>query len=192
MKRYTIPILMITFCTIAGAAAEGKKHMEAGTIKPTTESPRVLGAAAERNLQDVRGVVKGAARTHIENSAASATGGRLPVTSRDRPGGPITSPAHDRGAVDLSVQRSRDPHADAKAIAIAAGPGHKAIVEDPGRKRDTHTSYTVLPSTGSVRTNTYTVLPRATGAHIHVQPEYEVKRLPQRDTTTKYQSSGSR
>jgi hypothetical protein len=192
VKKYALTVLTVAVVISTTTFAQGKKSTEAGVTKATTEPPRVLSAPAERNVQDTRGVVKGAARSHIENSSAAATGGRLPVTSRDRPAGPLTSSAHDRGAVDLGVQRSRDPHADARAIAKAAGPGHKAIVEEPGRKHDTHTSYTVSPSTGTVRSNTYQAPARATGPHIHVQPEYEVKKLPARDTTSKYQSSGSR
>lgn len=187
-----ISLLALALSTVHSVQAQSSRSTEAGVTRPRNDQPRVLSAPAERNVEDMRGAVKGAARGHIESSAHTATGGRLPVTSRDRSGGPLSSAAHDRGAVDFGAQRSRDLHADAKAIARAAGPGHKAIVEEPGRRRDTHTSYTVAPPATTIKSNTYTTPARATGPHIHVQPEYGIKRLPPQDDTSKYRTSGNR
>lgn len=189
MTRILAIILYLT--TVSAIAAGDKKATEAGVTRPSSAETRPLTPQAERTVRDTREVVKAAGRSHIESSTQSATNGRLPVTSRDRSGS-LQSPAHDRGAVDFGVQRSRDPHRDAQAIARTAGPGHKAIVEEPGAKRDTHTSYTVSPATGQVRSNTYTAPPRATGPHIHVQPEYEVKKIPPRDDSAKYRSPTGR
>lgn len=161
---------------IANLALAGNIHStEAGiSHNYSTRDTHPLHMEAERNIRDVGEVVKHVAREHIEIGTFRATEGRLPVTSRDRPGGALASPAHNRGAVDFGVQRSRDPHRDAQAIAYSLGPGHKVIVEHPGRFRDVHTSYSVIAPTGQLRVNTYYAPPRATATHIHVQPEYGV------------------
>jgi len=185
MKNVLVALLAVA--SLPGAAAD-RKGTEAAVSRSNSATTRVVTPQVERTVRDTREVVKAVGRSHIENSTQSATNARLPVTSRDR-SGPLQSPAHDRGAVDFGVQRSRDPHRDAQAIARAVGPGHKAIVEEPGYKRDMHTSYTVSPVTGQIKSNTYIAPHRATGTHIHVQPEYEIKRIPPRDDVSKYRDS---
>lgn len=173
MIKYLFILINIFFANLALA---GNIHStEAGISHDYgTRDTHPLHIEAERNIRDVGEVVKHVAREHIERGTVGIREGRLPVTSRDRAGGPLVSPAHNRGAVDFGVQRSRDPHVDAQAMARSLGPGYKVIVEHPGRFRDVHVSYAVIPATGQFRVNRYYVPPRATATHIHVQPEYGV------------------
>ena len=132
-----------------------------------------------RTANDARTIVKWTERRHIEASTHAATGNRYRVSSRDRVGS-LASSAHNRGASDFArrdVWGRSDMHRDAAAIARRIGPGHSAIVEQPrtsmaGRQYDLNTSYRAQAPFRDVRVNgPYRVPGRATGDHIHVQPD---------------------
>ncbi len=123
----------------------------------------------KRTVKDVAPIIDRAARNHAEASASKATGGSAKVTSRDRPASsPIASPAHDRGAVDVTTKNMPK---DAKAISKQVGSGYTTIHEKPHGKTDTHTVYS-----GGRNVKTSEKPARATGEHIHVQPDFN-KRL---------------
>jgi hypothetical protein len=164
-----------------GATTEGQPGVN--TDPSSSSSPQDKTARA--TVDNMRDVVKQTAREHIKESAAEATGGTARVTSEDRPSGPLKSAAHDRGAVDF--QTPDNSAADAEQISRAAGPGHTAIVETPlhpapgaeGPSADRHTSYS-----NGIEGHTRVTAPRATGPHIHVQPDYGIKPWPSSSTNT--------
>ncbi|MDK9704784.1 MAG: hypothetical protein OEL20_16780 [Sulfuritalea sp.] len=120
-------------------------------------------------VKDVAPVVDRVARNHAESSASKATENRSTVTSRDRPASsPIASPAHDRGAIDVTT---RNMSKDAAKVSKEVGPGYTTIHEKPQGKHDSHVVYS---EGNKVKESTKTA--RATGEHIHVQPEFN-KRL---------------
>lgn len=122
----------------------------------------------QKTVKDVAPVVDKAARNHAESSAAKATENRGIVTSRDRSANsPIASPAHDRGAIDVTT---RNMSQDAARISRQTGSGYTTIHEKPQGKGDTHVVY----SNGN-RVKETTRPARATGEHIHVQPEFNKK-----------------
>jgi hypothetical protein len=150
----------------------------------STSSPRQSASAFPevRRLQGpISEIVKRDARNNIERSIGSKTN-TYGVSSRDRPqNSPIASRAHDRGAVDFvpsshsSITRMQN---DARSASQRLGPGYTAIVEQPkrapvGPSADIHTSY----RNGSfVRESAQP--PRATGNHIHIQPDFGVPPPP--------------
>jgi len=174
-KKFTVVGFLFSFAFVANANAESRSSTEARGIKEFGSRSGAISSTAERNIRDVRSVIKESARTHIEHSTQSATGGRAVVTSRDRPSGPLSSAAHDRGAIDVNVRGAHDLHTEANNIARQVGPGHTVIVEEPGRIFDKHTSYKVAPPLSDVQTNTYQAPKRATGTHIHIQPNYGIR-----------------
>src|SRR5687767_2190512 len=137
-------------------------------------------SSVRRTSRDVLDVAKWTSRNNVESGVRTATGNRYIVSSRDR-SGPLASPAHRRGASDFVPNPNRnvwgrsDMHRDAASIARRLGPNNSAIVERPsspisGRRYDQHTSYAVVPPFSDVRVNRYQTPQRATGPHIHVQP----------------------
>lgn len=156
-------------------AQAGLPGAQAGASSDTLLDSQSMRAT----VNDMRDVVKHAARQHIKDSTAQATEGAALVRSEDRPDGPLKSAAHDRGAVDFRTPQNSP--ADAQKISQAVGPGHTVIVEKPlrpapgapGPSADRHTSYS-----NGVEGNTRIVSPRATGPHIHVQPEYKINQWP--------------
>ena len=130
-----------------------------------------------RAARDVSPIIDRAARNHAESSAQRATGNSASVTSRDRPAdSPRASRAHDRGAIDVVTPNMRR---DVGPISREAGRGYTTIHETPvtprpnsgTRPHDRHEIYQ-----NGTRVNTTTNPRRATGEHIHVQPEFN-KRL---------------
>lgn len=124
-----------------------------------------------RAARDVAPIINRAARDHAESSVRQATGNHATVVSRDRPpNSPISSRAHDRGAIDVVTPKNM-PNAAAN-ISRQTGPGYTVIHEQPNRPAsgpgtDTHTYYS-----GGNRVGSSPQPPRATGEHIHVQPEF--------------------
>jgi hypothetical protein len=184
--------------TASGSGAETSRTDPAQEHKPSANTEGQPGVNAEPlssgppqdkavrdTVDNMRDVVKQTARQHIKESAAEATEGTARVTSEDRPSGPLKSSAHDRGAVDFQTPGNSD--ADAEKISRAAGPGHTAIVETPlhpapgaeGPSADKHKSYS-----NGIEGNTKITAPRATGPHIHVQPDYGIKQWPSSSTNT--------
>ncbi len=107
-------------------------------------------------------VIKQAARDHeISSVQKAATGAR--VTSTDRTGA-LHSAAHDRGAIDTVTDHTSR---DAATISRQTGEGFTTIHEVPGPKRDTNEIY----RNGQL-ISTKAVPHRATGEHIHVQPDF--------------------
>ncbi len=122
-----------------------------------------------KTVKDVAPIIDKAARNHAETSAAKATGNTANVTSRDRPANsPIASPAHDRGAIDVNTKNMSN---DAGKISKEVGKGYTTIHETPHKGGDTHSVY----SEGK-NVKTSEKPSRATGEHIHVQPDFN-KRL---------------
>jgi hypothetical protein len=127
----------------------------------------------ERSVRDVSPIIDRAARQEAERATGRATNGQHTVTSRDRPStGRLASEAHNRGAIDVTT--SNMPR-DAARISREAGSGHVAIHERPARpaagaqgpSADIHTTYR-----DGRQVNRTVQPPRATGEHIHVQPNY--------------------
>jgi hypothetical protein len=164
--------------------------------QPARPSQADRDRSALRSFPEVNRAVKGvspiidrAARNHAEASARKATGNSATVTSRDRPAtSPIASPAHNRGAVDVVTPNMKR---DASRISKQAGPGYTTIHEQPVRPKagtgavDRHTVYQ-----GGNKVNSTQKPPRATGEHIHVQPEFN-KRLHEAAASPKRSSSYS-
>jgi hypothetical protein len=166
-------ILLLGCSQLSVAQTSAKGKTEAGTTQPSSSAMR--DKTVEKTTGDMRAVVKQTARTHIEDSASRATGGSAIVTSRDRDR-TLKSPAHARGAID--VVTTDNSSSDARAISKATGPGHTTIREEPlrvpkgstGPEADRHTIY----SDGN-EVKSKVVAPRATGEHIHIQPDYGIK-----------------
>src|SRR4030095_3311195 len=152
-----------------------------------------------RTSSDVRDIVKRSSRDHIERRTGAATGNRYDVSSRDR-SGPLASPAHAKGASDFAPKRNvwgtTNLHRDAAMTARRLGTGYTAIVEQPpspisGRRYDVHTSYKVVAPFRNVQVNTYRTPARATGPHIHVQPNYRFGSSASTAHRSSYRSYGS-
>jgi hypothetical protein len=94
------------------------------------QSYSALTEQQHKNIDDVREVVKQAARKNIEITTRRTLKRRLKITSRDRTGS-LKSAAHDRGAIDISSkalnQASRQR--EAAQISRALGPNHTVVVE---------------------------------------------------------------
>jgi hypothetical protein len=126
-----------------------------------------------RTVRGVSPIIDRAARQHAERSAQNTTGNKAIVTSRDRPASArLHSEAHDRGAVDVVTPKMSTT---AKPLSRNVGAGYTVIHERPARpapgapgpSADIHTSY---QNGRAVRSSAQA--PRATGEHIHVQPDF--------------------
>ncbi len=126
----------------------------------------------EGNIRNTKRAIKEATRRFIEQSAQVATNGKAVVTSRDRPTGPLSSRAHDRGAIDIIIPGTHDLHGEARNISKILGPGYTTIVEEPRSDSDRDTLYKLVSSHDEVQVVTYKVQKRATRAHIHIQPDF--------------------
>ncbi len=149
-----------------------------------------------RAVKDVAPVVKQTNRDHIEKSAQKAANNKAKSTSADRSStSPIASPAHDRGAKDFTTKNMKK---DASKVSREAGPGITTIHEKPvrptaGSKEKPHDVQTIYR--GGKEVKTVKTAPRATGEHIHVQPDdnkrlHEAADLPR--TGEKRDTSGSK
>ena len=122
-----------------------------------------------RLARDVSPIIDRTARQHATEVVGRSSGSSR-ITSTDRSStGPLASRAHERGAIDATTRNMRS---DAPRISSAAGPGYTTIHEQPhratvGPSADTHTIYR-----NGAQVNSKVVSPRATGEHIHVQPDY--------------------
>src|SRR4029077_18980012 len=123
-----------------------------------------------RAVKNVSPVIDRAARNHAAQSVQKATGNGAVVTSRDRPPtSRIASPAHDRGAVDVVTPNMKQ---SAPQISRQVGPGYTTIHEQPkktatGASYDRHTVYQ-----NGAQVSSKDKPARATGEHIHVQPDF--------------------
>jgi hypothetical protein len=159
----------------AAAAQNARAEQDRAALKQFPE--------VNRAVKDVSPIIDKAARNHAESSASKATGGSAVVTSRDR-SGPLASPAHNRGAIDVVTPNNR---ADAAKISKEAGSQYTTIHEKPVRPapgsaqkpHDVHTVYS-----GGKQVSVSNRPPRATGEHVHVQPEFN-KRLHEAANTPK-------
>jgi hypothetical protein len=130
-----------------------------------------------QSAQGASAVVDHVARQSAIDAARSATNGHAQITSRDRPSSsPISSAAHDRGAVDA---KTRNMNTDGLAISKAAGKGYTVIHEVPrgahsaqggtaSAAEDLHTVYRNGKQVGQPSAKPA----RATGEHIHIQPDF--------------------
>ncbi|MBN9086262.1 MAG: hypothetical protein J0J01_05100 [Reyranella sp.] len=123
----------------------------------------------KQTAKGVSPIVDRVARDHAIDSAKRGTNGNATVTSQDRgPKHPLHSPAHDRGAVDVTTPK--DMPGNAAKISKETGRGYLTIHEQPkaGPKgQDVQTYYKDGKQVGQAN-----VPPRATKEHIHVQPDF--------------------
>ena len=163
---FVIAAGLVTTSTFAQSSRPTQAEQDRAALRQFPE--------AQRAVRDVSPIIDRAARNEAERASQDATRNRAVVTSRDRPADSrLASPAHNRGAVDVVTPNMRS---DARNISREAGSGYTVIHEQPNRPAntrgtDTHTSYR-----GGNQGNTSVNPPRATGEHIHVQPEFN-KRL---------------
>lgn len=169
--KYKIAMIGLTFTFTAAfnALAENAGLTDGRHLRKASQ-PQVWFGQVEGN--NTKRAIKEAVRRFIEQSAQAATNGKAVVTSRDRPSGPLASPAHDRGAIDIVIPGAQDLHVDARNIARTLGPGHTTIVEEPRFDYDRHTLYRLGSGYEQVQVFTYKVERRATAAHIHIQPDF--------------------
>lgn len=157
----SVSALVICLVTSGQTLAETQAERDRAALRQFPE--------VNKTVKDVAPIIDKAARNHAETSVNKATGNSATVTSRDRPASsPIASPAHDRGAIDVT---SKNMSGNAAKISKEAGKGYTTIHEQPHRGGDTHTVY----SEGT-KVKTFEKPARATGEHIHVQPDFN-KRL---------------
>jgi hypothetical protein len=86
------------------------------------------------------------------------------------------SPAHSRGAFDISIRSAKNANQEAAKIRDSLGKGFLVIHEQPSADHKTQTN-TYFYDNGSSRTDTKpygTKGHKATGPHIHVQPQPEM------------------
>jgi hypothetical protein len=164
--------LAFTFTVEFSAVAEDAGPTDGRLPRLRDSGPKVRLGQVEGTNRDTRRSLKEAARRFIEQSAQAATNGKAVVTSRDRPSGPLASPAHDRGAIDIVIPGAQDLHIEARKIAKTLGPGHTTIVEEPRSDFDRHTLYRLISGHERVHVFTFKVQRRATAAHIHIQPDF--------------------
>jgi hypothetical protein len=159
--------------TIAGSARAGSS---------SSSNTPVLSRPAMQSVQGVSEVLRHDSRTRIERAVRDTTGGRYRVTSRDR-NGPLGSRAHDRGAIDVVTPNtgSARQFREAREISRRLGPNYNATVEQVygggrrgqsnyiGPSFDRHTTFN-----NGTQGRTRIVPPRATGNHLHVQPNYGI------------------
>lgn len=152
--------------------------------RPSSTSP--LSPSATTSLNDVAQVVKSYGRQQVEDAASRRLGSGYVATSRDRFDSPLASRAHNvNGAVDYAPPRSApltpaDMKQDAETVSRDLGPNYRAIVEEKiavpdadGASlvyKDLHTTYQ-----NGVLGNVRVVPGRATGTHVHIQPNYGIK-----------------
>ena len=172
--KYRIALieLAFTFTLAFNVAAENARRIE--ERKPISEAyqPKAWLDQVEGNIRNTKRAVKEAARRFIEQSVQAATDGKAVVTSRDRPAGSLSSRAHDRGAIDIVIPGARNLHSEAKNIARTLGPGHTTIVEEPRSDSDRHTLYRLVSGHQEVQVIIRQASKRATGTHIHIQPDF--------------------
>lgn len=171
MKIFTL--FIASFILILTTAANAGKEQTEGGIAKQSDRP-MRDKTIERSAKDMREVVKSTGRDHLEKSVQKATNGEAKVTSRDREGA-LKSPAHDRGAIDVVTRNTstEKQHVEALRMSKEAGAGHTVIVEEKGKGqagKDLHTVYV-----NGRKVSTSERPPRATGDHVHLQPEYEIK-----------------
>jgi hypothetical protein len=136
-------------------------------------------------VNDVAQTVKSYGRQQVDDAASARLGTGYVPTSRDRFDSPLASTAHNvNGAVDyappgsapLTPDQMKD---DAEAVSGDLGPNYRAIVEQkiwvPDQngtlvRRDLHSTYQ-----NGVAGNVRTMPDRATGDHIHIQPNYGIR-----------------
>jgi hypothetical protein len=165
---------MATFLTLVSSASVAGPKEE--TERQAQRDRAALSQFPEVNraAKDVAPIIDRAARNHAESSVQRSAGTSGTITSRDRPrDSPISSRAHDRGAIDVVTPNMGR---DAARISKEAGPGYTAIHEKPvrtqgGKSYDSHELYQ-----GGTQVGASKAPPRATGEHIHLQPEFN-KRL---------------
>lgn len=166
-------LLGVIALTIAGSARAGSSH--------PSGSP-VLSRPAMQSTQGVREVLRHDARQRIERAVRDSTGNRHRVTSRDR-GGALSSRAHDRGAIDVVTPNtgSARQFREARDISRRLGPQFSATVEEVygGGRRGQHNyigpsfdRHTTFNNGEQGRTRIRP--PRATGNHLHIQPNYGI------------------
>lgn len=157
-----VVLATVVFCSAANAQrTQAERERQAAQDRATLRQFPEVGRAA----RDVSPIIDRAARQEAERASRAATSNRSTVTSRDRPANHrLSSPAHDRGAIDVTTPNMQR---DAGRISREAGRNYTVIHEQPGRTRDTHTIY----QNGN-RVNQTSQPRRATGEHIHVQPEF--------------------
>lgn len=171
----------VMFATLLGAIALTIAGTAQAGSSSSSTSP-VLGRPAMESVQGVREVLRHDARTRIESAVRDSTNGRYRVTSRDR-NGPLGSRAHDRGAIDVVTPNTgtQRQFREAREISRRLGPHYNATVEQVygggrrgqsdfiGPSFDRHTTFN-----NGAQGRTRIVPPRATGSHLHVQPNYGI------------------
>jgi hypothetical protein len=130
--------------------------------------PEIKAAVAS-----VSPIIDKAARNHAERQITGSNNFKgVKITSRDRSSNSkLRSIAHDRGAIDVVT---RNMSVDSPRISKAVGSGYLTIHEvpkTPSPRQDLHVLYQNGHLVGKSN-----MLPRATGEHIHVQPDFN-KRL---------------
>jgi hypothetical protein len=172
--NYKIAMIALAFTFTVAFSAVAENAGPTDEPNPPSKESRLEAwlDQVEGNIRSTRLSIKEAARRFIEHSVHAATKGKAVVTSRDRPSGPLSSPAHDRGAIDIVIPGASDLHIEAKNIARTLGPGHTTIVENPRSDHDSHTVYRLVSGHREVQVLTYRTPKRATAAHIHIQPDF--------------------
>ncbi len=149
---------------------ESRDRTEGRVATPSTAAQKPERAIATTQ-KDTRMIVKEVAREHMKEIAKTTNS---TVTSTDRTGS-LSSPAHDRGAIDVVNRNTSTPNQfrDAEKMSKELGDKYVVIVEQAGRGHGGKDRHTVYYDGQPVKATVTRA--KATGDHIHLQPQYEIK-----------------
>jgi hypothetical protein len=169
-RRSAIVMITLVSCSATMASSlDRTRHQQAPA--------HLLGAPAVRSIEQMQDVTRHMARQEIAGAAQRAFRDGYRTSSTDRLGtSAIHSRNHDRGAMDFVTPHTGTPRmqSEARQFSRQLGSNYTVVVEQPYRARvgpsyQRDTAY----SNGQLG-NTRSGPARATGTHVHAQPNYGI------------------